>query len=108
MAMEMNLILEELVSNILFYAYDDEGSHEIRIRVEKERDELHLEVTDDGKPFNLLELPDDADYHEPAEKRKIGGLGIHFIKTLAGKIEYTRTGDRNIVKITKKFQTKQD
>ncbi|HTX88829.1 MAG TPA: SpoIIE family protein phosphatase [Bacteroidales bacterium] len=107
-AMETHLILEELVSNIIFYAYEDPGMHSIRIRLEKQGDHLVLTVTDDGKPFNLMEIPDDADYREPAENRKVGGLGIHFIKTLAGKIEYSRTGDRNIVKVIKNIHSKPD
>jgi serine/threonine-protein kinase RsbW len=45
-------------------------------------------VTDDGKPFDLTKVSENTEIEKPLEERKIGGLGIHFIRTLAGEIIY--------------------
>jgi sigma-B regulation protein RsbU (phosphoserine phosphatase) len=101
-AMEINLILEELVSNIIFYAYEDDQSHLVMIDLRKEKNQVRLTVTDDGKPFNLKEIRDEVTPDLSIEERKIGGLGIHLVRSLADRVDYHREGERNIVEIIKK------
>ena len=52
--MNLNLILEEVITNIVFYAYDDEKDHSIIVSLEKENDKIFICVEDDGKPFKLI------------------------------------------------------
>ncbi|MCX6244569.1 MAG: SpoIIE family protein phosphatase [Bacteroidetes bacterium] len=101
MAIEINLVLEELISNIIFYGYDDDAAHEITIEFERSENKMAVTVTDDGKPFNLLEKNIPFDPSAPLEARKPGGLGIHFIRTLTDSVGYTRKDDRNIIRFTK-------
>jgi len=56
--------------------------------------ELIATVSDDGKAFNPLEQSP-PDIHAPLEDRKIGGLGIHLLRTLMEKVEYRRDDGRN-------------
>jgi len=60
-------------------------------------------VTDDGKPFNLNEIREEIDPDSSLENRKIGGLGIHLIRSLADRIDYHRKEGRNVVEIFKKY-----
>ena len=55
---------------------------------------LSATVSDDGKPFDPLSLPE-PDIHAPIEERKVGGLGIHLLRKLMDTVEYRRTGERN-------------
>ena len=103
--MEINLVVEELVTNIIFYAFDDKDEHQITIDFSLEKDELQILVRDGGKPFNLIELKDEDEFNKPLEERKIGGLGIHFIKSMMDKISYERKENQNIVSLTKKVLT---
>ena len=75
LAMNMNLVIEEAVSNIIFYAFKDKGKHEILITVSLKNKQLTIEITDDGIPFNPL-AQQQPDINLPAEERPVGGLGI--------------------------------
>ena len=37
------------------------------------------------------------------ESRPIGGLGVHFVKTLMDEVAYRRDGDRNVLTMRKRF-----
>ena len=100
---ELNLMLEELVVNIIHYGYTDDRSHEIRLLFSMNKKELTILVEDDGVEFNILEIPLSEDIDKKVEERKIGGLGIHFIKSLANQIQYKRQDGLNILTITKKW-----
>src|SRR5262245_33798278 len=52
-----NLVIEELVTNSIKYGYEDAGEHDVEIKVQLSAKELAVTVTDDGNPFNPLELP---------------------------------------------------
>ncbi|MCX6248304.1 MAG: SpoIIE family protein phosphatase [Bacteroidetes bacterium] len=102
-AKEINLALEELVSNIIFYAYEDEFDHSVDIEFSKQPGTIIIRIEDDGKEFNILEADSDIDNSLGIDERPVGGLGIHFIKTFMNKIEYSREGGKNIVVLTKEL-----
>ena len=102
--MEINLVLEELFTNVVFYAFEDAGPHEILLEIKLlEAHTLQLRLEDDGKPFNLLEKEMRNDVGQTIEERQIGGLGIHFIKEMMKKVEYERFENTNVVILTKNF-----
>jgi serine/threonine-protein kinase RsbW len=96
-----DLAIEEIVTNIIKYGYDDSGSHEILVRLSLPNGELKLEIEDGGHEFDPFDRPA-PNIHASIEEREIGGLGIHFVKNLLDSCEYRRAGDRNIVTLTKK------
>ena len=100
-SMNINLVLEEIISNIIFYGYEDDLEHEIKIDFRKENKEIIISITDDGKAFDMLSADVPVGIDKPAEERKIGGLGIHFVKTLMDSVEYSREGNLNILTLHK-------
>jgi anti-sigma regulatory factor (Ser/Thr protein kinase) len=92
----MNLALDEILTNIISYGYDDGGEQRIVIRLALERGKWTVEVEDDGKPFNPLNAPV-PDTKQLLEERPIGGLGIHLVRKLVDALEYRRHNDRNIL-----------
>lgn len=105
MVMEVNLALEELFTNVVFYAYDDDDHHQVLLDIDLVPGKLlRVILTDDGKPFNLLERADADHIDKPAEERPIGGLGIHFIRQLMTRVEYRRVDNKNIVTLEKEFK----
>jgi serine/threonine-protein kinase RsbW len=95
---ELNLVLEELFANIIFYAYDDRVEHKIDIVFENPEPRcIRISVSDDGKAFNPLEKSTDDDLGKPLEERREGGLGIHFVKNLVNKKEYQRKNGKNVI-----------
>ena len=77
---QINLALEEVLTNVIKYAYDDPASQTLTVKVAMDENEFQAEIIDRGRPFNPLEAtPPDLDL--PIEKRPIGGLGIHLVRT---------------------------
>ncbi|MCX6276494.1 MAG: SpoIIE family protein phosphatase [Bacteroidetes bacterium] len=102
--MEINLVLEELFTNMVFYGYNDHEPHLIKIEFHFiDEHQIQLRLEDDGKPFNLLEKNTGNVIDQPLSERQIGGLGIHFVKEMMNKIEYQRLGNNNIILLTKIF-----
>lgn len=106
---ELNLILEEVLANVISYAYRDNRLHEIVVRADLRDGELVIEVEDDGRPFNPLQIPP-PDLDRPLEQRNVGGLGLHLVRELTSSIEYTRREEKNHLvmrKKTEKTETRQ-
>jgi len=99
---EINLALEEVVNNIISYAYRDKNEHQIYIHMKLEGTDLVLKVEDDGIPFNPLEVTE-PDIKKPLEERQPGGLGLFFVRKLIDTLEYRRDKDKNIFIIRKKI-----
>lgn len=101
--MSVNLTLEEAVSNIIFYAFQDTAVHQIEIEFQLFDDSLEMILSDDGKPFNPL-IHTDPDTSLPLEERPIGGLGILLIKKLMDEISYERIENKNQMTLTIKLK----
>jgi len=101
--MSLNLVMEEAVSNIIFYAYEDkkEGD-EIHISLERKGKMLIVSLTDTGKRFDPT-MKEDPDISLSAEDRPIGGLGIYLMKQIMDEVNYQRKNDRNILQMKKKI-----
>lgn len=94
------LILDELVSNIINYAYPDGGEHIFTLDLqEEEGGRLFIKIVDNGIAFNPLGK-DTPDTESSLEERQIGGLGIFIVKQLASSVEYSRIDDKNNLDIT--------
>jgi anti-sigma regulatory factor (Ser/Thr protein kinase) len=100
---DLNLAIEEIVTNIISHAFSDNREHIIRVRLDVEPAEVRVEVEDDGRPFNPLEAPD-ADTTSPLEERPIGALGIHLVRKLTDGLDYKRQADKNLLTLKKKLQ----
>jgi len=103
---EINLVLEELFTNIVSYGYMDHAQHLIKITISHDRGTLVMVVEDDGVPFDPVEASS-QDLECPLEKRKTGGVGIHLIKTLVDEVGYQRRENRNMLTL-KKLATERD
>ena len=96
----LNLVLEEAVSNIILYAYP-KGEHEnISLTAKKTENQLLFVLTDTGKEFDPTQMPD-ADVNLAAEDRQIGGLGIFLIRQIMNQVEYQRIDGRNVLTLGK-------
>ena len=58
--MNLNLALEEVVSNVILYAYPREMGEKITIMAQKENNSLVFTITDKGKEFDPTKV-DEAD-----------------------------------------------
>ena len=118
--MQIDIAVEELFVNIANYAYFPEtGEADILIETmdtcpipEEDRAGLAQEdlegrwirvtLSDSGIPFNPLKK-DDPDVSLPAEKRRIGGLGIFMGKKSMDYMYYEYKDGKNHISICKKL-----
>ena len=98
---KLNLALDEVVTNIISHAYDDEDEHQIAIRVALDGEGVSVRVEDDGRAFNPLDAPR-PDLGLDLAKRPIGGLGVHIVRSVMDALEYRREDDRNILVMRKR------
>lgn len=101
---DLMLVLDEIFTNIVSYAYDDGEKHEIEISLSLDAEGVSVYVVDDGKAFDPLAqtAPDlDADLDD----RPIGGLGIHLLRSLMHDVSYRRENDHNVLAFSRKLST---
>jgi len=103
LVMNLNLVLEEAVSNIILYAYPEEKEQNITIDLEKSENTLIFTITDSGIPFNPTEAAE-ADITLSAADRPIGGLGIFLIKKIMNEVEYQRIDEHNVFTLKKEIK----
>ena len=101
--MQIDIAIDELFSNIAFYAYEN-GEGEATVRLEEVEDPHAVRITfiDGGKPYNPLEA-EEPDITLSAEERKIGGLGIFMVKKSMDELSYEYKDGKNMLSILKKI-----
>ena len=102
----VSVALDELLNNTIAYGFAGRGGGggggdgAVSIEVELRSDRLYVTLTDNGKPFNPLEM-NAPDTTPSVEERQTGGLGIHLARRLMDDVAYHRRADRNVVTLAK-------
>ena len=99
---QIDLVLDEVVSNVIRHGLKDDHVHLIDVHLRLDGQDLVLEIADDGVPFNPLEAPP-PDISKPIEERRIGGLGIHLVREMMDDLSYDRRDGRNCLRIRKRL-----
>lgn len=101
-AHHINLAADELITNAIAHGEAPAG-HRIVVTLRHEPDRLVMEIAHRGVAFDpTAEVPApvlDADLDE----RPVGGLGVHFAKTLLDGLSYVRRRGTNHLTLTKKL-----
>jgi serine/threonine-protein kinase RsbW len=96
----LQIALDEVVSNVVKYAWDDSAAHEILVRMTVLPDRIDLEVFDNGREFDPAAVSHPKTTPEGKRPRP-GGLGIHLVRNLVDKFEYERIDGRNHTTLSK-------
>jgi serine/threonine-protein kinase RsbW len=99
---DLQISLDEVLTNIISYGYADAATHEIVIQLRIADGALYAVIEDDGVPFDPLTVPL-ADVETDLSKRAVGGLGIRFIRALNDEVRYERAGNRNRLSLRRNF-----
>ncbi len=100
MQMNLNLVMEEMVSNVIFYAYPEGKAADIDLVAESDGRELTFVLSDRGKAFDPT-LKSDADPDVNPAERSIGGMGIYIVKNIMNEVSYQRLEGQNLLTMTK-------
>lgn len=110
--MKVNVVLDELITNVISYAYEDfvdgdageteAGRREIRIELTEAGNELEIVIEDQGKSFDPFSEAPQPDIDASVEDRRIGGLGLYFVKEMMDECSWERRGGINHVRLVKR------
>jgi serine/threonine-protein kinase RsbW len=92
----VNLAIDELVVNVMRYAYVDDDTHLIEIELAIQGEQVILRIVDDGRPFDPRRGPS-LDLH--AEDREVGGLGLILVLDMVDALTYRREEEKNWVEV---------
>jgi len=95
------LALEEIVTNIIKYGFEDSENHPIVVSISSDPTGTTVRISDTGKPFDPLSAPE-PQTSGAAEDRPIGGLGLHFVREIFDDAVYRREQGRNVLELSKR------
>ena len=98
--MNLNLVMEEMVTNVIFYAYPEGEVADIELLAKSDGKELTFVLSDQGKEFDPT-AKEDADPDINPADREIGGMGIFIVKNIMNKVTYQRLEGKNLLTMTK-------
>ena len=98
----IKLAVEEVVVNIMNYAYVADVKGQVKVEAMANDERLRFILTDSGRSFDPTAVSR-ADTTLTVEDRPIGGLGILLVRNLMDSINYERIDGQNILRIEKKF-----
>ena len=105
--MTMELVTDEIFSNIVFYAYKGmEEPGDVTIQIDEaeneEGKEIHLTFSDSGIPYDPLSR-EEPDVTLPAEEREVGGLGIFLVRKKMDDVQYRYEEGKNRLLLIKRL-----
>ena len=100
----VTLVLEEWNLNVMDYGHDDD-THEIDIALTSDGNQVTIEIVDGGRAFDPLHDAPAPDLTSPIGERRVGGLGVHLMRTLMDEVAYQRESGKNHLKmVTRKVK----
>lgn len=95
---KIDLVLEEVLLNIINYAYPENSKAGIRVGCGLSPTRLNIRIIDQGREFDPSAKPD-PDISLSVEERNIGGLGILLVRKISDEFSYQRSNNQNILDV---------
>lgn len=99
---QITLVIEELFSKIVKFAFEDDENHLLELALERMEKEILIEMKDDGDAFNPLEY--NAKQENNPAYIEDGGMDLSLIRAFCDSIRYLRENSQNIVLIRKSIR----
>lgn len=100
--MQIDVAVDEVMSNIAHYAYPD-GEGTVTVSIEEKENTVQIFFRDSGIPYDPLTAKA-PDLSLSAEDRPIGGLGIHMVKKMMDAVSYRYENGQNMLTLQKILQ----
>ncbi|MBO4648533.1 MAG: ATP-binding protein [Lentisphaeria bacterium] len=97
-AYQLELIYEELMTNVVKYSYPDSLPHQIHVILDHHDDELAFTIIHDGSDFDPW-TQEDPDLTTPLEDRQEGGIGILLCRKFSRSTSYERKDGKSIITV---------
>ena len=103
---QINLCVEEVFANCVEYGYSQDPSKSVEIEIAKRGNRVEIFVRDTARAFNPLLDVVPPDLTSSLEDRKVGGLGVFFLRKNMDKLSYRRIGGINELMMVKNIKPK--
>ncbi|MBQ6194912.1 MAG: SpoIIE family protein phosphatase [Prevotella sp.] len=100
LARRLQLAVEEVVTNVVSYAYSPGATGDISVEAFANERRLKFIISDEGVAFDPTSVAN-ADTSLAIEDRPIGGLGILLTRGLVDSVNYERLNGRNVLTLRK-------
>ena len=97
-AYQLDLIYEELMTNVAKYSYSDNMIHPIRVLLENNGQTVTFTIIHDGSDFDPWQQQD-PDLDVPLEDRQEGGIGILLARKFSQSVGYKRVDGKSIITV---------
>lgn len=101
--MNLNLVVEEMVVNVISYAYPEGKTADIELLAESDGKELTFVLSDQGKEFDPT-MRKSADMNVNPAERDLGGMGIYIVKNIMNEVSYQRLEGKNLLTMKKEIR----
>ena len=102
LANKIKLAVEEAVTNIIDYAYQNGTEGNISVTIEADESRIRFILTDSGAEFDPTSVSK-ADTTLSVEERPIGGMGVFLVRNLMDSINYERVDGKNVLRMEKRY-----
>jgi PAS domain S-box-containing protein len=99
------LSADEILTNIIQHGYQSQEPGLIALSFECEKEKATMKIWDDGQHFPL-DQAESPDIDLGWEERKLGGLGIYFVKELMDDVSYSKEDNHTNLLVLEKIRKK--
>ena len=91
----VNLALDELITNAVTHgSFENASDPKIEVHLRVDHDILILTIEDNGSMFDPT-IDTEPDTESSLDRREVGGLGLHLVKSFADRVSYEFVGGKN-------------
>ncbi len=101
--MQVNIVLEELITNVISYGIPKSRDVHIRLEMDVDASRIEFSILDNGRSFNPLRIGD-PDTSSDLEERRVGGLGVHLARQFTDSQAYERRDRLNVLRLVKRLE----
>lgn len=95
--------VEEIFTNMV--KHNAAGESDVEIGLQLDDGELAMTFTDfDTRKFDINADAPEVDIMLPLEQRQPGGLGIHLVKKMMDRVEYSHSDRTGVIRLFKRVQ----
>ena len=97
------IAVDEACTNIIKHAYKNNPDNPIDVSITFDNNKFNIILKDKGKSFDPNTIPS-PNMNEYFKQYKVGGLGIHLMKTLMDEVVYhSKPNEYNQIVLSKKL-----
>lgn len=96
---KLTLLVEELFTNTVVHGHRQESDEPVRVGLQIDPGQIALTYEDTAPPHNPFEGVLRPDETAEVEGRRVGGLGLLLVASMARDVEYRRAQDSNRIRL---------